>query len=411
MTAPQYFDVAILGGGLAGRLSAWLLVRAGARVALVERGGPDGTGSAAHVAAAMLAPLAESAIAERRIVDLGVASLTLWRRWVEELPEPVFFQQDGTLVVWHARDRGELAMFTSRMRAVAPPEMVARQLRALDGRGVAEVEPDLAGRFTQGLLLQGEGQIDNRGAMRALLACAVSEGLYCVWEAGDIDEHALPSFGVHANVVLDCRGLGARAAWPEVAAPNAPGKRAGGTMPGLRGLRGEVVRVHAPDVSLHRPVRLLHPRYPIYIAPKPNDLYVIGATEIESEDESPMSVRSALELLSAAHSLHPAFGEARVLELNVQRRPTRPDHLPSIRVEQQARVVRVNGLYRHGWMISPAVTEAACEVVRAMLNGDLAAHAVPAALRWPGMIEAVDEAAVAAVTPAASVIDGGDTIH
>uniref|UniRef100_UPI00339D7097 FAD-dependent oxidoreductase n=1 Tax=Cupriavidus plantarum TaxID=942865 RepID=UPI00339D7097 len=352
--------------------------------------------------------LAESAIAESRIVDLGVASLTLWRRWIEELPEPVFFQQNGTLVVWHARDRGELAMFTSRMRAVAPPEMVAGQMRTLDGRGVAEVEPDLAGRFTQGLLLQGEGQIDNRGAMRALLACAVSEGLQCVWEAGEIDEHMLTSFGIHANVVLDCRGLGARAAWPDVPAQ---GKRAsGGTMPGLRGLRGEVVRVHAPDVSLRRPVRLLHPRYPIYIAPKPNDLYVIGATEIESEDESPMSVRSALELLSAAHSLHPAFGEARVLEMNVQRRPTRPDHLPSIRVEQQARVVRVNGLYRHGWMISPAVTEAACEVVRAMLNGDLAAHAVPAALRWPGMFEALYEAAIAAVTPAASVIDGGDTI-
>ncbi|CAG9176011.1 FAD-dependent oxidoreductase [Cupriavidus pampae] len=420
MTAAQYYDVAILGGGLAGRLSAWLLVRAGARVALVERGSPDGTGSAAYVAAAMLAPLAESAIAERRIVDLGVASLTLWKRWVEELPDPVFFQQDGTLVVWHARDRGELAMFTSRMRAVAPPEMIAAQLRTLDGRGVAEVEPDLAGRFTQGLLLQGEGQIDNRGAMRALLSCAVAEGLHCLWEVGEVDEHMLPSLGIRANVVLDCRGLGARAAWPQVTTPvttqaaSTQGKTSG-AMPGLRGLRGEVVRVHAPDVSLHRPVRLLHPRYPIYIAPKPNDMYVIGATELESEDESPMSVRSALELLSAAHSLHPAFGEARVLELNVQLRPTRPDHLPSIRVEQGARVVRVNGLYRHGWMISPAVTEAACEVVRALLNGDLAAHAVPAALRWPGMIEAVDESALdahyEAVVPAASVIDGGDTIH
>ena len=99
MTAVQSFDVAILGAGLAGRLSAWQLVRAGARVALIERGGPDGSGSAAHVAAAMLAPLAESAIAERRIVDLGMASVDLWRTWIGELPEPVFFQEDGTLVV------------------------------------------------------------------------------------------------------------------------------------------------------------------------------------------------------------------------------------------------------------------------------------------------------------------------
>ncbi|AZG12768.1 FAD-dependent oxidoreductase [Cupriavidus pauculus] len=387
MTAVQSFDVAILGAGLAGRLSAWQLVRAGARVALVERGGPDGSGSAAHVAAAMLAPLAESAIAERRIVDLGIASVDLWRTWLQELPEPVFFQEDGTLVVWHARDRSEVSLFTGRMRAVAPPELVQARLRALDGNGVGQVEPALAGRFPQGLLLQGEGQLDNRGAMRALLACAIEEGLHCVWEAGEIDADALPALGIHAGVVLDCRGLGARAAWAEA------GAAGGQALPGLRGLRGEVVRVHAPDVKLHRPVRLLHPRYPIYIAPKPNDLYVIGATELESEDESPMSVRSALELLSAAHSLHPAFGEARVLELNVQRRPTRPDHLPAIRVDQRARVVRVNGLYRHGWLIAPAVTEAACHVVRAMLDADPAAHAVPAALRWPGMIEAVSDPA------------------
>ena len=383
MTAVQSFDVAILGAGLAGRLAAWQLVRSGARVALVERAGPDGAGSAAYVAAAMLAPLAESAIAERRIVDLGIASVDLWRAWLAELPEPVFFQEDGTLVVWHARDRAEMSLFTSRVRAVAPPELVSQRLRALDGKGVGEVEPALAGRFPQGLLLAGEGQLDNRGALRALLSCAVSEGVHCVWEAGEVDAESLPKLGIRADVVLDCRGLGARASWPA---------QPGGTQPGLRGLRGEVVRVHAPDVKLHRPVRLLHPRYPIYIAPKPNDLYVIGATELESEDDSPMSVRSALELLSAAHSLHPAFGEARVLELNVQRRPTRPDHLPAIRVDQNARVVRVNGLYRHGFLIAPAVTEAACAVVGALLKGDPAAHAVPAALRWPGMIEAVTEA-------------------
>jgi len=402
MTAVQSFDVAILGAGLAGRLSAWQLVRAGARVALIERGGPDGSGSAAHVAAAMLAPLAESAIAERRIVDLGMASVDLWRTWIGELPEPVFFQEDGTLVVWHARDRSEVSLFTGRMRAVAPPELVQQRLRVLDGNGVAQVEPALAGRFPQGLLLQGEGQLDNRGAMRALLSCAVAEGVHCVWEAGDIDADALPALGIRAGVVLDCRGLGARAAWPQLSGDH------GAALPGLRGLRGEVVRVHAPDVKLHRPVRLLHPRYPIYIAPKPNDLYVIGATELESEDESPMSVRSALELLSAAHSLHPAFGEARVLELNVQRRPTRPDHLPAIRVDQQARVVRVNGLYRHGWLIAPAVTEAACAVVRAMLGGDPAAYAVPAALRWPGMIETVQEGAV---VPPLSAEAGSGLLH
>ena len=77
----QSFDVAISAPACPGASPPWLLSRAGARVAPVERMGPDGAGSAAHVAAAMLAPLAESAIAERRIVELGIASVDLWRAW------------------------------------------------------------------------------------------------------------------------------------------------------------------------------------------------------------------------------------------------------------------------------------------------------------------------------------------
>jgi glycine oxidase len=127
-------------------------------------------------------------------------------------------------------------------------------------------------------------------------------------------------------------------------------------------VRGEVVRVHSPEVALSRPIRLLHPRYPIYIAPKPDGVYVIGATQIESEDTSPTSVRSALELLSALYSVHPAFGEARILEMVTQCRPTLPDNLPEIRWDGE-RLIRINGLYRHGYLMGPAVMDAALGLI------------------------------------------------
>lgn len=364
-------DVAILGAGLAGRLCALQLARAGRTVALIERDGPDGRGAAAYIAAAMLAPLAESAISERSVVEMGMASVPLWRALIDTLPAPVFFQQDGTLVVWHAGDRNEATMFASRVRAVAPADAVQAQFRAVDGDTIAELEPALAGRFRQGLFIGGEGQLDNRMVLDALRAALEAEAVHCVWHAGEVDVSSLPGLGLEAGLVLDCRGLGARRDWPA-----------------LRGLRGEVVRIHAPGIRLHRPVRMLHPRYPIYIAPKPGDVYVIGATELESDDMSPMSVRSALELLSAAHSLHPAFGEARILELNVQCRPTLPHNLPEIIAEhvRDVPVVRVNGLYRHGFMIAPAVTQAACTVAQAWLDdGAGALPAVRASARWPEM--------------------------
>lgn len=360
-------DVAVLGAGLSGRLITWRLARQGCAVALYERGGPRGSDAAAWVAAAMLAPLAEAAIAEPPIVEMGAAGLALWPELLAQLPDPVFFQRNGTLVVWHAADRAEASMFERRMRANAPAALLEGGIAPLDAAALGQAEPALAQRFGEGWLLPNEGQLDNRQLLAALGHGLEAAGVQCHWQHA-IDDNAYPD----ARLVIDCRGLGAR-----------------GALRGLRGVRGEVARIHAPGIGLQRPVRLLHPRYPIYIAPKENDLYVIGATELESEDMSPMSVRSALELLSAAFSLHPAFGEARILELNTHCRPALPDHLPRVQWDG-ARVLRVNGLYRHGYLLAPAVTGEACALAQALLanTGALAGDAFDtwcAARAWPAL--------------------------
>ena len=131
----------------------------------------------------------------------------------------------------------------------------------------------------------------------------------------------------------------------------------------MRGVRGEVLRVHAPEVTLLRPVRLVHPRYPLYIAPKQDHIFVIGATEIESEDMSPASVRSALELLSAAYSVHSGFAEARLLEISTQCRPTLRDNLPAVRFTAP-HTIQINGLYRHGFLIAPAMLDVVMELIQ-----------------------------------------------
>src|SRR5258708_5670560 len=127
----QQPDFAVIGGGLCGRLVAWRLAGAGHRVAVDERGDAAGTQAAAWVAAAMLAPLAEAASAEMLITKLGAASLETWPRLLAELPEPVFFQRNGTLVVWHHSDRTEAPLFERRVRANAPAELLDVRLAAL----------------------------------------------------------------------------------------------------------------------------------------------------------------------------------------------------------------------------------------------------------------------------------------
>jgi glycine oxidase len=365
----DFADFAVIGGGLSGRLVAWRLAGAGHRVALYERGGPDGADAAAWVAAAMLAPLAEAAVAELLITELGVESLKTWPQILAELPEPVFFQHNGTLVVWHHADRTEAPLFERRVRANAPHWLADEGFVALAGKELDAAEPALAGRFARGWLLPGEGQLDNRQVLRALAAGLAQRGVETHWHTS-VNDADLP----RARVTIDCRGLGAKPA-----------------LPALRGIRGEVARVHAPGIGLTRPVRLLHPRYPLYIAPKQNDLYVIGATEIEGEDMSPVSVRSALELLSAAFAVHPAFGEARILELNSQCRPTLPDHRPAL-IWDGAQTLRVNGLYRHGFMIAPAVADEAVRCGQALLDGRLTDQDTFETLRrdsrWSAMLHA-----------------------
>ncbi|MDB5893872.1 MAG: dependent oxidoreductase, partial [Rhodoferax sp.] len=200
-------------------------------------------------------------------------------------------------------------------------------------------------RFAQGLFLPGEGQLDNRALLTAMLSTLQQRGVALHWHSPREPASFSPGAPGQPDWVFDCRGLGARGAWPA-----------------LRGVRGEVVRVHAPEVRLARPTRLVHPRYPLYIAPKPGDVYVIGATEIESEDLSPASVRSTLELLSAAYSVHSGFAEARILEMGTQCRPTLPDNLPAIRA-LGPRTLQVNGLYRHGFLIAPAMLDCLLELV------------------------------------------------
>ena len=341
-----FHSAAILGAGLMGRLLAVSLAQAGCKVDLFDAGSAEAEGAAARVAAAMLAPLAESAVAPVPVVRMGRYGLSRWPELLQALAQPVFFQREGTLVLWHRQDAAEAARLARVLAHTGAQVPELAPMQPVDARAIAALEPALGQRFAQGLLLPGEGQLDNRGLLAALLATLqASPGVTLHWQSPRAPSDFAPGTTGQPDRVIDCRGLGARPQW------NA-----------LRGVRGEVIRVHAPEVDLRRPTRLVHPRYPLYIAPKPGGVFVVGATEIESDDMSNASVRSTLELLSAAYAVHSGFAEARILEIATQCRPTLPDNLPAFR-QPHPRVLQINGLYRHGFMIAPAMLDCAMELL------------------------------------------------
>ena len=342
--------VAVLGGGLSGRLMAFQLAEQGVSVELFEKGERDGAQAAAYVAAAMLAPSAEAVEATPEVIRLGKQSIALWRAIVGRLNTPVMMQENGSLIVWHTQDKPLSAEFARYLKRGGVAEHETIRWNADE---IAANEPQLAGRFSDGLYLPTEGQLDGRQVLNALADALESMNVACHW----LCEREVEDLAAQYDWVIDCRGYGAKSAW------NRPSESV------LRGVRGEVARVYAPEIELSRPVRLLHPRYPLYIAPKENHIFVIGATQIESESQAPASVRSGLELLSALYAVHPAFGEANLLELATGLRPTLNHHNPEIRFNRERRLIEVNGLFRHGFMISPAVTGAAVRLVGALFAG------------------------------------------
>ena len=324
--------ITVVGAGITGLWQALLLARAGHNVKLGEASTAPFTNSASILAGAMLAPFCESETAEPVVHELGVKALPIW---LENFPQAV---RKGSLVVANARDRSELMRFSR----------LTKGHTQVDAAGVAALEPSFSDRFASGLFFADEAHMAPETAMQGLLSAALDAGAEVefgsLWDRDsaevDADETAL---------IIDCRGMAAR-----------------DVLPSLRGVRGERIIVRSRDVQLSRPVRLLHPRHPLYIVPwLDNDAgiardlhehrYMIGSTLLESEDTSAMTVRSALEILGMAYALHPSFGEAEILDMAAGVRPAFPDNIPKIVV--RGRHIMVNGMYRHGFLVAPVMAQ------------------------------------------------------
>ena len=327
--------------GLIGRLLSWRLLQAGHAVNILSSDDKRGTDSAGYIAAAMIAPATEAISGGAKVREIGLRSLQLWSQWLEELPETVFYQNNGTLVVAHSRDKVELDRYQRRAIHVLDKNVFEK----IDQQQLFHLESDLASNFDEAMLFKQEACLDNRQLFR-ILGNLLSK--HCNWQKckpiKTLSDKVVKKFTKLSSnksedsfdAVVDCRGNGAILDLPE-----------------LRGVRGEIISVHAPEVSFKHSIRLMHPRYPFYLVPRPNNRYVLGATVIESDDRSPVSVRSGLELMSVLYSLHKGFAEARIMEMSSHCRPSLINNMPSIKRNSWG--YHLNGFYRHGYLFGPAI--------------------------------------------------------
>jgi glycine oxidase len=315
-------SITVLGAGILGLWQALTLARAGHRVRLVEVSAEPFADAASFYGGVMLAPEREAETAPAMLRQLGREGVALWRSFYPAL------KSNGSIVIAAARDRGELERFARRTQGH----------RLVDAAELGALEPDLADRFTSALYFPEEAHMPAPAALAFMLAEVQRAGVEMIF-----GEAAAPEDG---ETIVDCRGLAAR-----------------DVLPDLRGVRGERALIRTREISLQRPVQLLHPRLPLYIVPWDDGLYMVGATLVESEDAGPVSVRSALELLGGAYAVHPAFGEAEVVDLGAGVRPAFPDNVPRAVLRDDGRRILVNGAYRHGFLLAPVLARAVADYI------------------------------------------------
>ncbi|MBP7757863.1 MAG: FAD-dependent oxidoreductase [Alphaproteobacteria bacterium] len=317
MSEQQRQSINILGAGIMGLTAGYLLAKTFPQTTL-KIIDPSPSGNASRLAGGMLAPYCECDHLPPEYIPAGLESIKFWKNFSKETGNQFEFAQEGSLLVCHAEDRHMM----ERHKALLPPQNRGAPV------DLAATEPHLTGRFGEALFIEGEGHLHPAKAMDALVKALKQLGVTLANKQTDSKP----------DLTIDARGLGAQDDEPK-----------------LRGVKGELLIVRNQDFALKRPLRLMHPRYPLYIVPREDHVFMIGATIIESADDY-VSLRSGLELMSALYSLHPTFAHAQVLEMKAGVRPAFPDNLP--RIEQEGTIIRANGLFRHGFLLAPAM--AAC---------------------------------------------------
>lgn len=338
-------DVLVVGGGIVGLAIAWRARGRGLTVTLCERGGLPSYGAASHVAAGMLAPVAEADPQERPLLSLGLDSAARWPAFAQELQAAsgidVGYRTCGTLVVARDRDEAEHVDREIRLREeLGVP--VARLLPSAARR----LEPALAPAIRSAFHAPADHTVDPRSVCEALVTAC--EGAGVVLRTGAVVT------GVDGRGVMLQSGERMRAGRVVLAA-GAWSARIDG-LPGLcvRPVKGQLLRLNARAGEaplLDHVVRWDGG----YLVPRGDGRVMLGATMEDRGYDTAVTALGVYELLRDAGELVPG-----VLELDLEcaiagLRPATPDNAPLLGDWND--VVLACGHHRNGVLLTPVTAD------------------------------------------------------
>ena len=352
-SAPQVYDVVVVGAGIVGLAVAWRASAQGLRVVVVDRGDP-GRG-ASHVAAGMLAPVSEADLADETLLELCLESAGLWPAFALELEHltgvATRYRACGTLLVAGDRDSAEALVRECELR-----ECLSLRVRRLAASRARVVEPALGASVCLAAEAPDDHCVDPRRVCDALVAAAQSAGVTIRARNGARELDSEP--GRITGVTLD-DGTTVRSEAVVVAAGAWSGRLSGipthARVP-VRPVKGQTLRLRDPaGYGLIQRVLRFNSGY---IVPRSDGRLVVGATSEDRGFDTTVTAWGIHELLRDAAEIVPGVLELIVEETIAGLRPGTPDNAPLLGSTDEVRgLYYATGHYRNGVLLTPITAE------------------------------------------------------
>lgn len=367
-------DVLVLGGGLAGLVTAWRAARSGLRVAVAD---PEPGCGAARVAAGMLAAVTELHYGEETLLALNLHSARRYPDFVRELEEAsgqtTAHRPCGALsVAFDADDRGALRDLH------ALQQRCGLDAQWLTGRECRRLEPMLAPTVRAGVRVDGDHQVDPRRLSAALVTACARAGV--AFRRAAASRLTLTASGDRATGALLDDGTEVSAGQTVLATGSWSGGLDGvppDVLPPVRPVKGQVLRLRVPSAYapfLSRTVRATVRGAPVYLVPREDGELVVGATSEELGWDTTVTAGGVYELLRDAHMLVPGLTELPLAESGAGLRPVSPDNAPLLGPSALPGLQVVTGHGRNGVLLTPVTGDAMAE---ALTTGELPEVARP----------------------------------
>ncbi|GAC1478030.1 MAG: glycine oxidase ThiO [Candidatus Dormibacteria bacterium] len=337
-------DVVVIGAGAIGSSIGYYLTKAGARVALLDRG--EVGAEATRASAGMLIPLSESG-GPGPFNDLANESVRLFDALDLELRDrtgmDVGYRPAALLrVALDEREEHEL-----RVRR-AWQDRAGIAVAWLDAASAVQVEPQLNPEVRAALYYANDHQVNPLAFARALARAAVDLGMVLrertavdglVSEGERVGGVRIAGEVLRAEEVVIATGAWS-ASWAESLRIPIP----------VRPVRGQMLALKTGGSALRNVVF----SDAGYLVSKPEGLTYVGATEEEAGFDARPTAGGVAGLLAAVPRLAPGLTHAEFSGAWAGLRPATPDRLPLLgRVQGWQGVTLATGHFRNGILLAP----------------------------------------------------------